>query len=55
LVHLTEYGVSRFRELSATQRNAVREFLLLRAATANDFTLPLIEKALSEYWTACEQ
>ncbi len=45
------YGVeSRFESLSASQRNAVREFLLLRL---NDrkFDRPMIESALQNYWT----
>ena len=53
LFHLTyfEYeGMSRFHELNGQQREAVRQFLILRLADS-DFERSMIEKALAEYWT----
>jgi hypothetical protein len=57
--HLVEFdpmGVSRFALLDDSQRNAVREFLVLRLADPNyEFAHPMIDKALSEYWNAPKQ
>jgi hypothetical protein len=45
-------AMSRFDRLDERQRNAVREFLLLRVADPDrEFERPMIEKALAEYWT----
>lgn len=53
--HLTcfEYnGMSRFALLSQRQRQAVREYLLLRLSDPGcDFVRPRIERALADYWT----
>lgn len=46
-------GPSRFDTLSPTQREAVREFLLLCLSDNNyEFERPLIEAALRDYWTS---
>jgi hypothetical protein len=51
LVHLPEDAAERFDNLSAAQRDAVREFLLLRLSDPDrEFVHPLIEIALREYW-----
>lgn len=52
IFHLTySEGLWRFEELSASQCEAVVEFLLLRLSDPDcDFDRPLIEKALAEYW-----
>ena len=51
LVHLD--ACQRFEKLSAAQRAAVREFLLLRLSDPGpEFVHPLIETALREYWVA---
>ena len=53
LVVFEPIGVSRFALLNDSQRNAVREFLLLRLEEPNqEFAHPMIEIALSEYWNA---
>lgn len=53
LVYFEHGALSRFEKLSDTQRLAVREFLLLRLSDPNrEFVRPMIERALSEYWTA---
>ncbi len=59
--HLTyDYGMSRFSEFTTIQRNAVREFLLLRLSDSKREPGPerpeieMIEKALAEYWTVPE-
>lgn len=44
-------NLSRFALLSDAQRHAVREYLLLQLSRSDDFVRPMIEKALSEYWT----
>ena len=52
--HLTYIGndvPTRFELLSEAQRNAVRQFLLLRLSDPNcEFERPLIEEALRRYW-----
>ncbi len=54
LFHLAyfEHGaMSRFEKLSVAQRNAVREFLVLRLSDPEyEFQRPVIERALREYW-----
>ncbi|HEV3438252.1 MAG TPA: DUF6714 family protein [Gemmata sp.] len=53
LFHLTYLGngaTSRFEMLSETQREAVRQFLLLRLDPDDSFTSPLIRAALDSYW-----
>ncbi len=56
LVFFDHIGVSRFALLNESQRNAVREFLLLRLADPNqEFAHPMIDKALSEYWNTPHQ
>ena len=55
--HLPAYLVagaaSRFDTLSPAQREAVREFLLLRLSDPHqEFVHPMIEAALHDYWTA---
>lgn len=53
LIYLTEYAVSRFATLSPAQREAVREFLLLRMSEPHRvFEHPMIEAALRDFWTA---
>ena len=52
LVHLPDGMESRFDLLSTDQRNAVREFLLLRLSDDNyEFERPRIESALRDYWS----
>ena len=56
LTYFEHDAMSCFAILSDSQRNAVREFLLLRLSDPNcEFERPMIEKALSEYWTATEE
>ena len=56
LTHLTDYAMSRFDNLSDTQREAVREYLLLRLSECNnEFVRPMIETALRDYWTLIEE
>lgn len=51
LVYLSDGAESRFDKLSVAQREAVREFLLLRLSDPNrEFVHPMIETALSKYW-----
>lgn len=54
--HLTYPGLdarSKFALLSDSQRNGVREFLLLRlSGPYGDFERPMIESSLAEFWTA---
>ncbi len=53
LVHMAHGAASRFDTLSPAQREAVREFLLLRLSDAQrEFEHPMIEAALRDYWTA---
>jgi hypothetical protein len=53
LVYPADDAVERFYKLSAAQRNAVREFLLLRLSDPDrEFVHPLIETALREYWAS---
>jgi hypothetical protein len=53
LVYLADGAAKRFDKLSAAQRHAVREFLLLRLSDPDHgFVHPLIETALREYWVA---
>jgi hypothetical protein len=50
LVNFEHGGLSRFEKLTDSQRQAVREFLLLRMSDPNyEFEHPLIERALREY------
>ena len=55
IYHLTHFeilGFSQFAKLSAGQRGAVREFLLLHLSDPDcDFERPQVENALCEYWT----
>jgi hypothetical protein len=52
LVHMANGAASRFDTLSPAQREAVREFLLLRLSDPRrEFTHPMIEVALRDYWT----
>ena len=55
IFHLTYFAddaMSRYQELNCPQRNAVREFLLLRLSGDDcEFERPMIEKAVTEYWT----
>ena len=52
LVYLADGAPSRFDALSRAQRDAVREFLLLRLSDSHrEFVHPMIEAALREYWT----
>jgi hypothetical protein len=47
-------SLSRFDRLSAAQRDAVRQFLLLRVSDpAYEFESPLIQAALGSYWRPC--
>lgn len=51
LTYFDDRAQSRFELLSAVQRHAVREFLLLRATdTIFEFERRQIEKALEAYW-----
>ncbi|HLW63825.1 MAG TPA: DUF6714 family protein [Gemmataceae bacterium] len=53
LVYMADGAASRFDTLSATQREAVREFLLLWLSDAHrEFEHPMIEAALRDYWIA---
>jgi hypothetical protein len=53
LVHFAHGAASRFDTLSPAQRDAVREFLLLRLSDAHwEFEHPMIEAALGGFWTA---
>ena len=53
LVYMAHGAASRFNTLSRAQREAVREFLLLRLSDAHrEFEHPMIEAALRDYWTA---
>lgn len=53
LVYVAHGAASRFDTLSAAQREAVREFLLLRLSDPHrEFQHPMIEAALRDYWTA---
>jgi hypothetical protein len=56
LFALTYFGydnMSSFGSLNDLQRNAIREFLLLRLEENHDddYFRPIIEKALSDYWS----
>ncbi len=49
----TDYSKSQFENLSDVQRDAVRQFLLLRLRDPNyEFDHPLIESALRHQWIA---
>ena len=53
LVYMAHGAASRFDTLTPAQREAVREFLLLRLSDAHrEFEHPMIEAALHDYWTA---
>jgi hypothetical protein len=53
LVYMADGAASRFDTLSPAQRDAVREFLLLRLSDPRRaFVRPMIEAALRDYWTA---
>lgn len=53
LVYMAHGTASQFDTLSPAQREAVREFLLLRLSDAHwEFDHPLIEAALRDSWTA---
>lgn len=53
LVYAADGAASRFDTLSPDQREAVREFLLLRLSDAHrEFEHPMIEAALRDYWTS---
>jgi hypothetical protein len=53
LVYVAGGAASRFDALSPAQREAVREFLLLRLSDPHrDFVHPMIEAALRDCWTA---
>ncbi len=53
LVYMAHGAASRFDMLSPAQREAVREFLLLRLSDAHrEFEHPMIEAALRDCWTA---
>ncbi len=53
LVSVKHGAASRFDTLSPAQREAVREFLLLRLSDSHrEFERPMIEAALRDYWTA---
>lgn len=53
LFHLVHTDQGRFDMLSTTQREAVRQFLLLRLSDNHrEFEHPAIEAALANYWTA---
>jgi Family of unknown function (DUF6714) len=56
LVHMAGDAASRFDTLSPAQREAVREFLLLRLSDPHrEFVHPLIEAALRDCWIAHEE
>jgi hypothetical protein len=51
LVYSLDGAESRFEKLSRDQREAVRQFLLLRLSDPNyEFVHPMIETALRDYW-----
>jgi hypothetical protein len=51
VVYMANGAESRFEKLSPAQRDAVREFLLLRLADPNyEFVHPMIVTALRDYW-----
>jgi hypothetical protein len=53
LTYLAGGAASRFDALSPVQREAAREFLLLRLSDPRlEFVHPMIEAALRDYWTA---
>ncbi len=53
LVYMAHGAASRFDTLSPAQREAVRDFLLLRLSDPHrGFERPMIEAALRDYWTA---
>ena len=53
LVYMAQGAASRFDTLSPAQREAVREFLLLRLSDPHRaFVHPMIEAALQNYWAA---
>lgn len=53
LVYAADRAASRFDTLSPAQREAVRELLLLRLSDPHrEFVHPMIEAALSDYWSA---
>jgi hypothetical protein len=53
LVYMADGAASRFDRLTPSQREAVREFLLLRLSDPHgEFEHPLIEAALRDYWNA---
>ncbi|MFO0819367.1 MAG: DUF6714 family protein [Pirellulales bacterium] len=53
LFHLVHTDQGRFDTLSTAQREAVRQFLLLRLSDNHrEFDHPTIEAALANYWTA---
>ena len=52
LVYIADGSTSYFDTLSPAQREAVREFLLLRLSDPHrEFVHPMIEAALRDYWT----
>lgn len=52
LIYMAHGAASRFDALSSAQREAVREYLLLRLSDPNrEFEHPMIEEALRGYWT----
>lgn len=55
LTSMTDYAKSQFVSLSQVQRDAVREFLLLRLSTCATFVRPIIERALRDYWIDIEK
>ena len=53
LVYMAHGAASRFDTLSPAQREAVRNFLVLRLSDPHrEFERPMIEAALRNYWTA---
>lgn len=56
LFHLVHTDQERFNTLSTSQREAVRQFLLLRLSDNYcEFDHPTIEAALANYWTANQE
>lgn len=52
LIYTAHGAASQFDTLSSAQREAVREFLLLRLSDPHrEFEHPMIEEALRDYWT----
>jgi len=52
LIYTAHGAASQFDTLSSAQRDAVREFLLLRLSDPHrEFAHPMIEEALRSYWT----